>query len=109
IIVVLKENRDWADTTKLLTIEKFSAKFTYSESQAAYDAFTAAVINSKRKTTTKNAELDGLKTWKERKTRAALFWLGQRQASAIEQGKSVIGTSMVEAAADDVLKIIQNM
>ncbi|KAG0351886.1 hypothetical protein BGZ54_003056, partial [Gamsiella multidivaricata] len=56
----------------------------------------------------KRAALDDLKTWKENKSRAALFWLGRKQALAIKKGKSVVGTSLVDAAANELPNIIQN-
>jgi hypothetical protein len=50
----------------------------------------------------KRAALDDLKTWKENKSRATLFWLGRKQALVIKKGKSIVGTSLVDAAAKEL-------
>ncbi|KAH7057953.1 hypothetical protein BKA57DRAFT_140664 [Linnemannia elongata] len=56
----------------------------------------------------KRAALDGLKTWKENKSRATLFWFGRKQALAIKKGKSMVGTSLVDSAAKELLISIRD-
>jgi len=48
------------------------------------------------------AALDDCKTWKENKSRVALFWLERKQALAIKKGKLAVGTSLVDAAANEL-------
>lgn len=101
-------HREWVENTNDHTIEEFSIKFMHAHPQTAYDDFTSAITNSKLKEHVKRAVLENMKTWKESKSRAALFWLGQKQALAIKQGKSVVGTSLVEAAANELPNIIHS-
>ncbi|KAF9899151.1 hypothetical protein EC991_009520, partial [Linnemannia zychae] len=88
IMGVQKEHQEWVERSNNLNIEEFSTTFAYSQPQTAYDVFTAAITNSRRKASTKKAALDEMKAWKENKARATLFWLGQKQALAIKKGES---------------------
>lgn len=105
---VRNERREWVERINNLTIEVFSIKFAYSQPQTAYDDFTSAITNSRRKMSSKRAALDGLKTWKENKSRATLFWLGWKQALAIKNGKSMVGTSLVDSAENELLISIRD-
>jgi hypothetical protein len=105
---VPKAHREWVENTNDHAITKFSINFTYTDPQKAYNDFTSAIINSTLKEHRKRTVLKNLKVWKGHKPQADLFWLEQKQALAIKKGKSVVGTSLVQAAADELPNVIQN-
>ncbi|KAF9579563.1 hypothetical protein BGW38_004130 [Lunasporangiospora selenospora] len=103
----IKEYRAWVNSIDEQTIEKFSIKFGYSEPRIAYDHFTNAVKSSRLKERAKRTVLDNLEVWKENKSHTTLFWINQKRALAIREGKSIVGASLVTAATEELPELIQ--
>jgi hypothetical protein len=107
------EHKRWIESAPDITIEAFATRFSYTNSHSAYAAFSNAVNGSGLKDRARNVIVKRFNTWRANKSGASLFWLQQRESMSLQGlsasiviGKSVATKGLVDAATDELPRVI---
>jgi hypothetical protein len=95
------EKQEWLARIGNISITTFSEYFHYVDRDQAYTDFTQLIMESHIKTSVKNRCLQEFELWKANESSVGLFWLGRQSDVAVQKGKTIASTNLIEAATTD--------